>query len=606
MNKHFVKVLAALALAAGAGSQAKAAHSAATTPYALNDTVQNVMKNTRAAQPAAFPGGMLALQTRLFYTMQYPDDVATGKLAGKLVVRATIDKKGKVSATQIVQGIRADCDKAAQEAVKKLPPFIPARHADKPTEVWMDIPVFMQNAAPHAFQVSIPSATSIRMQPLFLDKHPACYPGGEGELCAALINNLTYPEEAWRAAEQGVVRLAVITKKSGRVGEVHTLQSASPLLDSVAIDAARRLRPFEVYVGNSGGEACICFADVQFSLPYGRSAAVVPHVSDHMDNGLADEPAEFPGGEANLMAYLHANFVMPESLLSQNINGRVVLDLTIDEDGSVSEVAVSRSISPAVDTAVVNALRQLPRFVPARHEGEYKAVKFRLPYRIHYTALPQLPNDSVDEPATYADMDQAVAQAVAAMRQRTDYTTGAVAVQFVVQKDGSVGQTRVVRSVDPVHDSIAVAAISRLGRFKPARHQGEAVEVQMLHHVLFTGVDGSVSWEEDTRKNDGSKRLEEEAEFPGGEKALLQYVSRYLVYPAKAVRDNTQGVVILRFVVQKDGSIGPIAVEHSLTPECDRAAVDVVRKLPRFKPARADGQPVGVWFRLPIHFRLLE
>lgn len=590
-------VVGALALPCAAASQ---------TPAASADTIPGVMKNGHAAQPAAFPGGMLAMQTRLFCTMQHPDDVAAGELAGKLVVRATIDKKGKVSTTQIVQGIRPDCDKAAQEAVKKLPPFIPARHAGQPTEVWMDIPVFMQNAAPHSFQVSIPSATSIRMQPLFLHKHPASYPGGEDELCAALINNLTYPEEAWRAGEQGIVRLAVITKKNGRVGEVHTLHSASPLLDSVAIDAARRLRPFEVYVGNSGGEACICFVDVQFSLPYGRSAAVVPHVSDHMDNGLADEPAEFPGGEAYLMAYLHANFVMPESLLSQNVNGRVVLDLTIDEDGSVSEVAVSRSISPAVDTAVVNALRQLPRFVPARHEGEYKAVKFRLPYRIHYTALPQLPNDSVDEPATYADMDQAVTQAVAAMRQRTDYTTGAVAVQFVVQKDGSVGQTRVVRSIDPVHDSIAVAAISQLGRFKPARHQGETVEVQMLHHVLFTGADGSVSWGEDTRKNDGSKRLEEEAEFPGGEKALMQYVSRYLVYPAKAVRDNTQGVVILRFVVQKDGTIGPIAVEHSLTPECDRAAVDVVRKLPRFKPARVDGRPVGVWFRLPIHFRIVE
>ena len=120
MNKHFVKVLAALALAAGAGSQAKAAHSAATTPYALNDTVQNVMKNTRAAQPATYQGGVLALYADLSEHLTLPATVEQGKQRGKVVVRATIGTNGQVTATQVVQGMDNACNQAAVAAVKAL------------------------------------------------------------------------------------------------------------------------------------------------------------------------------------------------------------------------------------------------------------------------------------------------------------------------------------------------------------------------------------------------------------------------------------------------------------------------------------------------------
>ena len=38
--------------------------------------------------------------------------------------------------------------------------------------------------------------------------------------------------------------------------------------------------------------------------------------------------------------------------------------------------------------------------------------------------------------------------------------------------------------------------------------------------------------------------------------------------------------------------------------ECDQAAADVVKKLHRFVPAKQDGHPVPVWYRLPIRFRI--
>lgn len=93
--------------------------------------------------------------------------------------------------------------------------------------------------------------------------------------------------------------------------------------------------------------------------------------------------------------------------------------------------------------------------------------------------------------------------------------------------------------------------------------------------------------------------------FRGGESALLQFISQNLVYPVIAQEQEIQGSVILEFVVEKDGSIGDVKVIKSLSKECDQAAIDVVRKLPRFTPARKQGKPVAVKFRLPIRFRFV-
>ena len=98
--------------------------------------------------------------------------------------------------------------------------------------------------------------------------------------------------------------------------------------------------------------------------------------------------------------------------------------------------------------------------------------------------------------------------------------------------------------------------------------------------------------------------VEVPATYPGGEAALLNFVSKNLVYPAIAQEQELQGVVVLRFKVDVDGSVSSVKIEKSLSKECDQAAAEVVRKLHRFVPAKQQGHPVPVWFRLPVRFRI--
>lgn len=92
--------------------------------------------------------------------------------------------------------------------------------------------------------------------------------------------------------------------------------------------------------------------------------------------------------------------------------------------------------------------------------------------------------------------------------------------------------------------------------------------------------------------------------FPGGEAALLRYVSEHTKYPSIALEQEIQGVVTIRFVVTPTGAVGDVFVVQGLDPECDREAVRVVKSLPRFTPGKQQGKPVAVWYTLPVRFEI--
>ena len=93
-------------------------------------------------------------------------------------------------------------------------------------------------------------------------------------------------------------------------------------------------------------------------------------------------------------------------------------------------------------------------------------------------------------------------------------------------------------------------------------------------------------------------------EFPGGPQALFEFIRDNLKYPQEAIDNQTEGRVILQFGVDKTGKVGNIQVKRSIDPALDRAAIDVVRALPAWKPGMQNGKQVNVRYTLPIVFKL--
>lgn len=92
--------------------------------------------------------------------------------------------------------------------------------------------------------------------------------------------------------------------------------------------------------------------------------------------------------------------------------------------------------------------------------------------------------------------------------------------------------------------------------------------------------------------------------FPGGVKALMDYLNKNIKYPAAAENKNIQGRVIVQYIVQKDGSITDVKVVKSVHPLLDAEAIRVTATMPKWIPGENNGNPVSVRYTMPITFRL--
>lgn len=94
------------------------------------------------------------------------------------------------------------------------------------------------------------------------------------------------------------------------------------------------------------------------------------------------------------------------------------------------------------------------------------------------------------------------------------------------------------------------------------------------------------------------------AEFPGGMAELRKYLFDNCQYPESARQAGWQGVVMLEFVVEKDGRIGQVNVLRSVCPALDEEAIRVVKGMPKWKAGENNGQKCRSFFQLPITFSL--
>jgi len=100
------------------------------------------------------------------------------------------------------------------------------------------------------------------------------------------------------------------------------------------------------------------------------------------------------------------------------------------------------------------------------------------------------------------------------------------------------------------------------------------------------------------------KATEVQPQFPGGDAELINYLSENLKYPKDAVEQGIEGRVVVQFVVNKTGKISDVKVLLSVHPSCDKEAIRLMKSMPKWIPGKQAGEPVNVYYTIPIRFRL--
>ena len=99
-------------------------------------------------------------------------------------------------------------------------------------------------------------------------------------------------------------------------------------------------------------------------------------------------------------------------------------------------------------------------------------------------------------------------------------------------------------------------------------------------------------------------KAEQMPEYPGGDEALNKFIRENLKYPASAAEGGVEGRVIIRFIVDKKGTVTDATVIRGLNQACDDEAMRVLNIMPKWKPGKQDGEKVAVYFVLPIVYKL--
>ncbi|MBN3584675.1 energy transducer TonB [Algoriphagus aestuarii] len=91
---------------------------------------------------------------------------------------------------------------------------------------------------------------------------------------------------------------------------------------------------------------------------------------------------------------------------------------------------------------------------------------------------------------------------------------------------------------------------------------------------------------------------------PGGMPGLMKFMSENMKYPEQAKEKGIEGVVIVSFVVKKDGSIANPVVMKGIGAGCDEEALRVVKAFPNWTPGEKNGEKVNTQMQLPVKYKL--
>ena len=119
--------------------------------------------------------------------------------------------------------------------------------------------------------------------------------------------------------------------------------------------------------------------DVVFEMPLEEAKKSENPKNDDLVFTVVEEMPQFPGGMQKAMEFLAKNIRYPAESQKAKIEGRVIVQFVVKEDGKVSDVKVVRSVSPDLDAEAIRVVSMMPEWIPGKQRGKAVAVKYTMP-----------------------------------------------------------------------------------------------------------------------------------------------------------------------------------------------------------------------------------
>ncbi len=336
---------------------------------------------------------------------------------------------------------------------------------------------------------------------------------------------------------------------------------------------------------------------------------------------VVEQMPEYPGGMEALMKFIAQNIRYPKEAQEKGIQGRVIVQVTIDETGKINKPTIVKSISPEIDAEAIRIVKAMPNWIPGKQRGKAVSVKFTLPLNFSLSTGEKkeqkrtiqkqdengvylVPDKMPEFPGGNGALMKYLAENIRyPEKAQKEGIQGRVIVQFVVDKTGKIINPKAIRNVSPELDAEAVRVVSTMPTWKPGGEKGENVDVRFTLPIQFR-LNNPQKKASASSNEEVFMIVEQMPEYPGGMEALNKFISNQLEYPKVAHENGISGRVIVQTIITKEGKITEPKVVKSVSPELDAEALRVVKLMPNWNPGKQRGIAVNVKYNIPFTFKL--
>lgn len=484
------------------------------------------------------------------------------------------------------------------------------------------------------------------------------FPGGDSARIEFLKHSVHYPEEAQKNQEQGKVVVQFVVSNTGAIQKAKVVKKVSVSLDNealrvvnsfpswipgemngqkvsvyqilqipfkylppkaeqlewdvndktvIVVDSLKMPSNFNLHVLQSDRVASI---DILKPFPEEIKTKLIAQYGSLAENGVIviksknitlndiafsdldslkiEEMPLFPGGENALFKFLCNNIKYPVVAQENEIQGKVVTQFMVDSIGKIRNLRIVQSVDPYLDKEALRVISTMPDWVPGKSNGKPVNVKYTLPMSFRLDAgtgsIKGINNSNFNG------------------WERNEKT--------IVLLDGErlpKGFDLSLLSIDRLTSYLVHKPSNKIKTKKLIEIFGEDAQYGVIDIKSNRFIETYDSSDSLIRKASNGEECYNVVEvmplFPGGDKALINYLSKNLKYPELIKEKRIQGSVICMFVVNSLGKVIDVEVARGLEESLNKEAIRVIQSMPDWIPGKQRGKNVAVKYTLPINFR---
>lgn len=201
------------------------------------------------------------------------------------------------------------------------------------------------------------------------------FPGGMEALQKYFRENVHYPQSAIDSNVQGRVMVEFVIAQTGEITRVSVIKSANPALDSEAVRVVSAMPKWEPAVQK--GQKVNVYYKVPISFKLQED---VQPSKDSLRNVTPDVMPQYEGGKDALLAYLRDSVRYPKEAIKRKIQGSVIVEFVIDENGNVTEVKSLKGLEGGCTEEAIRIIKATSgKWSPALKDDKPVAAHFTVP-----------------------------------------------------------------------------------------------------------------------------------------------------------------------------------------------------------------------------------